>query len=269
MTDILTELESIKVGPVFSAYPTTDFQMCPKLWDYKRRWDSPEDRQSTALLLGSAVALGLEAHYANQGRDPLETAESYARANYYEGSDRTEDGLVALVRRGVRLGMATNLGTSEILGVEKWYGNSRPDLVARDQAGKIVVIDHKVKRNLDDRYKEKELLGYETSNQLYGYAWRVAQEYGEPVETAIIHLIVLGPSAYTELHPVRITTEALKLWLTDVSKDWKDMAAGESRRRFSSCVNQYGPCRFWAACHVLGGDETKFEGLYAWKPKRR
>ena len=261
-------VDDVKVGPIYTPYHLTDFQKCPRLWSYKQRWQSRDEGQHTALLIGSAVALGLEAHYDGRGRDPVETAVSYARANYYEGSDRTEDGVVTLVRRGVKHGMATNLGLREILGVEKFYGRIKPDLVGRDDRGKLCVVDHKVKINLDDRYKENELLGFDVSNQMYHYAWAVGGELGEEVERVVIHMIVLAPRVYTETHPIPISQEKLAIWLDGAAKDWKDMAKGESRPRFGSCMGKYGRCDFWHGCHMLLGDEKKFETLYDIKPKR-
>ena len=259
----------VKVKSIYTPYHLTDFQKCPRLWDYKQRWQTRDEGNRTALLVGSAVALGLEAHYLGDGRDPVEVATRYVQENYQEGSDRSEEGVLTLVRRGIKHAMATNLGLSEILGVEKFYGRVKPDLVGRDTAGHLVVVDHKVKMSLDDRYQENELLGFDVSNQMWHYAWAIQQEYGEPVEEVMIHLIVLAPRAYTELHPIRITQDGLTQWLESAVKDWWDMAHGENRARYGSCLGKYGPCEFWKACHVLYGDEEKFEVLYERKPERK
>ncbi len=263
-------IDDVKVGPIFSPYPTTDFQRCPRKWDLSKRWQSRDEGGKTAMLVGTAVALGLEHGY----KDPTMTvdecqrvATEYTELNYQEGSDRSLDGVVALVRRGVKHGMTTDLGLSKILGVEKFYGRTKPDLVGRNKAGQLVVIDHKVKMNLDDRYKEKELLKFDVGNQMFHYAWTVAQDMGEPVVEVIIHLIVLAPRVYTELHPIPIDQGHLVYWLEGVARDWRDMERGENRPRFSACSDPW-PCEFRDGCHTFHGDESKFPVLYDKKERR-
>jgi hypothetical protein len=245
------------------------------MWDYAKRWQPRDEGGKTAMLIGTAVALGLEDWY-NGRREPdqkavaelaLRAAAECAEAQYQEGSDRSLEGVVTLVRRGVKHGMATDLGLKEILGVEKFYGRTKPDLVGRNRDGRLVVIDHKVKMNLDDRYKEKELLKFDTNNQMMHYAWTVAQDMGEPVYEVIIHLIVLAPRVYTELHPIRIDQEHLAFWLEGVAKDWESMAHNDNRPRFSACMDPW-PCDYRAGCHTFNGQESKFNVLYDPKEKR-
>ncbi len=255
-------LDDVSVGTVYSPYNLSDFQKCPRLYDYKKRWDVKGKELNTAILIGAAVAAGLEAHYQGQGRDPKQVAADYVDASYKVGSDRSLEGVQALTRKGVRYGMATNLGLPKIEAVEKFFGRIRPDLVGRDPAGKLMVVDHKVKVNLDDRYKEKELGAYDTSNQMFHYAWAVGQDFGEKVEQVAIHLIVLGPRAYTEMHLIQIDQRHLATWLESAALDWDDMHANERRQRFESCMGKYGPCEFHAACHSYYGDESKFSALY-------
>lgn len=267
-------LEDVKVGPIFSPYPTTSFQRCPRAWDLGRRWQGKGFEGKTAMLVGTAVALGLELHLTGSTKEAaLEAARAHVEANYVEDSDRSRDGVQTLVRRGTRHGMETNLGLGEILGVEKFYGRTKPDLVGRSLDGRVVVVDHKVKLSLDDKYKEKELLKFETNNQMFHYAWTVAQELGEPVATVYIHLIVLAPRVYTAMHPIPIDQEHLAYWLEGVAKDWQEMAAIEAgkfpaRPRFSACMDPW-PCDFRDACHVLKGDERTFRVLYDIKPARK
>lgn len=265
-------LDDIKISSIFSPYPTTDFQTCPRYWDLGKRWEARELNSPLLAggLIGSAVALGLEWHYKG-GQDPYVAACNYVEQNYPEGIDRSLAGCHELARKGVRHGIKTDLGLAEILGVEKFYGRTRPDMVGRDRDGKLVVIDHKVKINLYDDRKEAELAKWDTHNQMFHYAWTVGQEMGEPVDRCVIHLIVLGPRVYTELHPIPMIEEHLEVWLRSVAKDWEEMKAIElgkfpARARFSACGRQYG-CKFHDGCHVLYGDESRFEALYDCKER--
>ena len=123
--------------------------------------------------------------------------------------------------------------------------------------------------NLDDRYKENELLTFDTSNQMWHYAWAVGQEYGETIARVLVHMIVLNPRVYTEVHPIPIDPERLVQWLEGAARDWRDMERGENRPRYGSCVGKYGKCEMHDACHVLNGDESRFEALYDIRPARR
>jgi hypothetical protein len=263
-------IDEVKVGPIYSPYPTTDFQRCPRKWDYSKRWQPRDEGGKTAMLVGTAVALGLEHHYKDSTltiKECQSKAEANIQVNYQEGSDRSLEGTLELTRRGVKHAMATDLGLKEILGVEKFYGRTKPDLVGRNRDGRLVVVDHKVKMNLDDRYKEKELLKFDTNNQMMHYAWTVAQDMGEPVYEVVIHLIVLAPRVYTELHPIRIDQEHLAFWLQGIAEDWKDMQRGENRPRFSACMDPW-PCDFRDGCHTFNGQESAFNVLYDPKDRR-
>ncbi len=257
-------VDDVKAVPIFSPYPTTAFQRCPRAWDYAKRWQPRNEGGKTAMLIGTAVALGLESHYRDSQlsvEDCQRVATEYTELQYAEASDRSLEGVITLVRRGVKHGVATDLGLSQVLGVEKFYGRTKPDLVGRNRAGQLVVIDHKVKMNLDDRWKQKELLKFDTNNQMFHYAWTVAQDMGEPVYEVIIHLIVLAPRVYTELHPIRIHQDHLAFWLEGVVKDWEAMAKGENQPRFSACMDPW-PCDYREGCHTFYGQESKFNVLY-------
>lgn len=268
-------IDDVKVGAIFSPYPTTDFQRCPRKWDYSKRWQPRDEGGKTAMLVGTAVALGLEHHYRDSTLtvdECQQVATEHTELNYQEGSDRSLEGVVTLVRRGVKHGMATDLGLSDILGVEKFYGRTKPDLVGRNKASQLVVIDHKVKMNLDDRYKEKELGKFDTGNQMFHYAWTVAQDMGEPVVEVLIHLIVLAPRVYTELHSIKIDQAHLVYWLQSVKVDWQEMKSiengyAEIRARFSACSDPW-PCEFRDGCHTFYGREEAFPALYDKKERR-
>jgi len=259
-------IEDIDVGAVYPPYQLDDFQRCPYYWDVKKRW-LPRGGNKNLLvggILGAAVAYGLEIYYTPgfPKEDPVAATEAYAAGRWVEQTELSKEGLVTLARRGVKRGMQTDLGLKQIVAVEKQVGRMKPDLVGRSQDGSLVVIDHKVKKSLDDQYKEKTLADFDKSNQFFAYAWAIGQEYGEAVTVVYAHLIVLSPRVYTELHPVPIDQAHLAIWLESAVEDWKDMASGENRRRFSACNGRYGVCEYDHGCHVLHGDESLYGALY-------
>lgn len=271
----MISIDDVPVSAIYPPYQVDDFQRCPYLWDVQRRWQ-PRKRSAALLssgVLGSAVAAGLKAYYSPDiDDDPVAIAERYAEQHWEDGMGLRVEGLIELARRATKRGMQTDLGLSEILAVEKRFGRFIPDLIGRHPNGALVVIDHKVKKSLDDAYKERTLLDFNTSNQFLSYAWAVGQEFGEPVVTVYAHLIVLSPRVYTELHPVPIEQEHLAVWLQSAAVDWREMAkiekeGGFARRRFSACNGRYGLCEFYQGCHTLNGVETFYGRIYDTKQR--
>ncbi len=255
---------------VYPPYQTDAFQKCPTLWDYQKRW-APRGNQRTAMLIGTGVAIGLEHYYKElMGekvvRDPLGTALEYVEKHYQSHADKSLKGVETLVERGYDLGITTDLSIKEILAVEKYFGRIKPDIVARDYDGSLVVIDHKVKVNLDDKYLEGNLQEYDSANQFYHYAWGIEQEYGEPVARVVAHVIILAPVGKTLLHPVKMDPEHVQFWLKGTAVTWEHMKAVEGggglETRFASCKGRYGLCDMYEACHTFHGDESAFPALY-------
>lgn len=254
----------------WSPYQTDAYQRCPLLWDLSKRWQPKVEHPMVNMLVGTAVALGLERHYKGY-TDGLEKADELVQTQYRDGSKTSLAGTRRLTKQGIELGMATNLGLSRIEAVEEFYGNIKPDLVGR-QGDDLVVIDHKVKMNLDDRYLEKELQSYDTGNQMWHYGWAVGNEYGEEVKYVCIHMIILAPFPRTLIHPVKITPEGIQHWLKGVMRDWQGMSAiangqEEPGARYTSCQTKYGLCDFHALCHSLHGDESVAATFYEPKAK--
>lgn len=194
--------------------------------------------------------------------------DQHIERGYIKGVEPSLKGVKTLVARGLELGKSTELGLREVLAVEQSFGGRcRPDLVGRYYDGSLVVIDHKVKVKLDDRYLENEFLGYDTSNQFFHYAHFVGQELGEPVSTVFAHIIVLSPTPKTYLHPVKMAEDHVNMWLEGVQQTWRMMnkvVAGGSpvEARFSSCINKFGKCDMYELCHTYHGDESVAEGAY-------
>lgn len=253
----------------FNSYDTDTFQKCPTEWDLKKRWQARRT-PSYATLIGSAIALALEHHYKGR-EDGYQAASEYVEKNYVPGGQMTLKGVKNLIEKGYNLGRTTNLGLVSIEAVEQFFGRTKPDLVGRNVDGNLVVVDHKVKVNLVTQYLEKELAGYDTSNQLFTYAWQVGAAFGEPITETLIHMIILGPDLQVVLHPVHISEEHLAHWRKGVGKTWEQMEAvrvgGAPEARYSQCMGKYGKCEMYDLCHVLHGDESKAETLYdAYRP---
>lgn len=251
---------------VYPPYQTEAFQRCPMLYDLGRRWMKREPQPTTARLIGIAVAAGLEAHFNGQG-DCLEIAHQVVRAGYLEGSDRSFDGVAKLVSKGVRLGKSTNLGYESILAVEKSFARCRPDLVVRMLDGRIAIVDHKVKIQLDPKYLSAECRRFNTSTQFLHYSMAVGEYFGEHVDTVVPHLIILGPRGMTVPHPVKVTKERLAYWRKGAERAWREMHLVESGQselvpNFTSCETRYGVCDFYAACHNLDCDPSRMEVVY-------
>lgn len=269
------ELSEIKVGPTYTPYQLDNYQHCPQHWQLAKRWKLRDSKQYTAMIIGSAVALGLEKYYQQSSDDPYEAAERYAVQAWNANLDRSRKRTVELVHLGVQMGMATDLSIKEVVAVEKPFNRNRPDLVARYYDGSLVVIDHKVKMNLEDKWFESTMQEWDTSNQFFTYAYEVGKAYSEPVNQVFAHVIILDAepkdgamaNPRTYVHPVRIDPGHLAYWLAGAAQDWRSMAAiqGQSeaaRPRFTACKTKYGLCEMYQLCHTLHGDESQADVFY-------
>lgn len=261
-------LKTINVGPVYPPYMLDDFQRCPLFWDLNKRWKSKPVKEWTAGHIGNAVAKGLEIYFkGGSSEDSFIAGEESMARNYPPRADRSLRATLELTKRAIDLALSTQLSVTEIISVEEPYGRTRPDLVGRDYDDTIAVWDHKVKVELDDRFFAKELAKYDTSNQFYEYAWVVGSKYGEEVGRVYAHIIILGPSPRTVLHPVKMTPEHIQHWLHGASRDWHHMKAiedgdEEAQARYTGCTTNYGPCAMYEGCHTFYGDETAFSAIY-------
>ena len=74
--------------------------------------------------------------------------------------------------------------------------------------------------------------------------------------------------------PARINPENLERWAYNAESHWMDMvlddnkAFGQLHQNYKHCLNKYGQCPAYAACHTLLRDESKMETIYVRKEKR-
>lgn len=262
----------------YSPTRTMDYMNCPALIPLKRTWQPKPTAWTPNMLLGKAVARGLECHYRSYlgcTVDPVCEMNLVLEAEYVEQPAWTLDGLYKLASVGLKAGIASGfpLGGT-ILSVEEEMGGFRPDLVYRSSNGEIVVVDNKVTLALKPDYVQMRLAEYESSWQFAHYAWAAGERYGEPVNKVAAHLIVLTPRPKAYIHVVEFTPERLDMWLRDASIVWLDMAEDELimensetnlyRRNWNYC-QRYGSqhrCMYYQLCHELAGDESRAELFY-------
>ena len=74
--------------------------------------------------------------------------------------------------------------------------------------------------------------------------------------------------------PSRIKPENLEAWAADADRYWTEMLVDDRlpfntlRQNWRHCLNKYGKCPAYDACHTLLRDESTMETLYNKKEKR-
>ncbi|KKN66135.1 hypothetical protein LCGC14_0474250 [marine sediment metagenome] len=214
------------------------------------------------------------------------------------------DGLQTLVERGITAAAETTLAemlkTEKVVGSEVSIGSGRIDLVTTPRnpishvinaAGKpasepfagafeahgdyLIITDHKTSIQKAPRYIESDFKDIPLNWQLWDYAWRAQQYYGRPVRWIRIHQIILSPRTKCIMsEPSRIKPENLEAWAVNAERHWSYMAADDHvglaflPQNWHHCLNKYGPCRAYQACHSFLRDEKQMESVYVRKEKR-
>ena len=196
------------------------------------------------------------------------------------------EGLRTLVSRGLTAAAETTLAemlkTERVVGTELAIGSGRIDLVTAPQVltdpldgGYLIITDHKTSIQKAPRYIESDFKDIPLNWQLWDYAWRAQQYYGRPVRWIRIHQIILSPRTKCIMsEPSRIKPENLKAWARNASIIWQDMQSDDQfpfdilRQNTHFCLNKYGPCRAYQACHSFLRDEKQMESVYVRKEKR-
>ena len=147
------------------------------------------------------------------------------------------------------------------LKLEKW-GNARPDLVCIRPDGEFVVVDHKWKRKLDNKYRDKEIARYTHSWQQKHYLAGVGDYTGIKVRTYYILLCVAAPKFKCELLPYSVTDEAMDKWYITANEMWSCMDADTyllehvdvPPRMNAEHETPFGPCVYSPICLEYDGD---------------
>ncbi len=201
------------------------------------------------------------------------------------------EGLITLVSRGITSAAETTLAemlqTEKVVGTEVSIGSGRIDLVTapippvpgpfRDTLGHdyLIITDHKTSIQKAPRYIESDFKDIPLNWQLWDYAWRAQSYYGRPVRWIRIHQIILSPRTKCIMsEPSRINPENLEAWAFNAEELWSDMANDDKaplrglRQNWHHCLNKYGLCHAYQACHSFLRDEKQMESVYVHKEKR-
>ena len=235
---------------------------------------------------------GLAAYLSNPCEEGLSKALDAAKAVLVDrvpvnSEEWSLEGLSTLVSRGITSAVETTLAemlqTEKVVGSEVSIGSGRIDLVTAPQgfggdhdlasnADYLIITDHKTSIQKAPRYVESDSKDIPLNWQLWDYAWRAQSYYGRPVRWIRIHQIILSPRTKCIMsEPSRIKPENLEAWAKNAEKHWGDMdydneqAFNELRQNWHYCLNKYGPCRAYQACHSFLRDEKQMESVYVRK----
>lgn len=151
------------------------------------------------------------------------------------------------------------------------HGNARPDLVCRDEAGRLVIVDYKCAMALKDAYLAERFESYRRSPQMHHYVWAAREVYGDgpgyvddsltlsyrraDVTRYAIVLVRIEPWKVV-LQPYDVDERILRRWTDSAWATWERMATPSTlgpESNWEACVTKYGPCEMTAACwdHAL------------------
>ena len=233
---------------------------------------------------------GLATYLSNPCEEGLKEALASAKAVLHDrvpgnSEEWSLEGLSTLVSRGITSAAETTLAemlqTEKVVGSEVSIGSGRIDLVTKPAGlGSIgedylIITDHKTSIQKAPRYIESDFKDIPLNWQLWDYAWRAQSYYGRPVRWIRIHQIILSPRTKCIMsEPSQINPENLEAWAKNAQKHWNDMSS-DNGKDFNAlhqnphyCLNKYGPCRAYQACHSFLRDEKQMESVYVRKEKR-
>ncbi|KKL67348.1 hypothetical protein LCGC14_2135880 [marine sediment metagenome] len=239
---------------------------------------------------------GLATYLSNPCEEGLEKALGAAKAVLVDrcppdSEEWSLQGLSTLVERGITAAAETTLAemlkTERVVGTEVSIGSGRIDLVTapippvpgpfRDTLGHdyLIITDHKTSIQKAPRYIESDFKDIPLNWQLWDYAWRAQSYYGRPVRWIRIHQIILSPRTKCIMsEPSRINPENLEAWAKNAQLYWNEMSTDalftfqQLTQNWHHCLNKYGPCRAYQACHSFLRDEKQMESVYVRKEKR-
>ncbi len=243
---------------------TSDFLRCPVYAHLRREGWQARGLWTPNRLLGTAIGDALSEHY--RGTDQAEPVLQRVILEGYKPCDAwTPETLIKLATKGYKAALADNLkAQGDVLMVdEPLPSRARPDLVQRIPGQGLVVTDTKVTMS----HGIERISEYDTSHQLWHYAWEVGEVVGTPVSWVRVHQVTLTPRVSTFLHPVRVTPARVAFWLTGAERAWDDMLDYAVVPRFDSCYTKYGRCEMYEACHVLDLDHDRMDAIYERRPR--
>ncbi len=261
----------------YSPSQTMDYLKCPTFWRFRKLW-SPRSPWTPHMHVGAALSNALAVFRLAPTEEGYASALEAARVKLEqrcEDIDSPEwsfEGLFKLVEKGfaaaVKKTVAEELETEDVIGTETTIGAGRVDYISKVKStGDLMVTDDKVKLQLRADWVNRTLVETEQDWQLWDYAWRVSEYYGQTVKYIRRHLIVLSPRANSFHQTFTLTKEAIEQWFKSAQLWWGDMAQDEEapitglEMRTPSCIKPW-KCEFFDACHTLFRDESKMGTLY-------
>ena len=241
------------------------------------------------MAIGAAMSEGLATYLSNPSEEGLVDALVAAGGVLKKRvppdlEEWTPEALFILVKRGIETAVETTLAemlkAEKVIGSEVSIGSGRIDLVTAplavdDNPHYLIITDHKTSIQKAPRYIESDFKDIPLNWQLWDYAWRAQSYYGRPVRWIRIHQIILSPRTKCIMsEPSRIKPENLKNWAYNAQKHWDDMVKDDFEESFSllhqnwkHCLNKYGQCPAYEACHSFLRDEKAMESVYVRKEK--
>lgn len=253
--------------PVFSPSETELWLRCPMLHRYQhsRKLVARAEEWQPHRLLGNAIHAALAKHYVGEPEgEQLEAASLTLEQEFVEQDEWTKEGLYELITKGLKVARQTPLlgPGDKVVAAEKLFLRGKSDLIFRTPGGVLGVWDHKVKLELDSRYRDKTLKEFSTGWQFRHYAWSSSEHYGYTGDIiGGIHLIQLTPRPKAYQHEIPLTRTQILQWLESAKRVWRQMADNKPWMNTLSCERPWR-CAFHEACHDLAGDETRFDALY-------
>jgi len=240
--------------------------------------------------LGTAIHAGLAEFYTHhaggRGSFDLSAATQDAECvaavsmteNFREGGKYTLDACLALVAKGLKEALKTDLlGDGHVVAVEHRLPHMILDLLVRNSDGTLTVIDHKITLTLERSKLQWRVSDYDPSWQLLQYPWGVREYMGETPSWSKAHLVALTPRPFAIVLPIEITDARLDDFHTSAAQHWTQMGmqdyAYEVNRtpapmNTRSCHAYGRKCDFYELCHVYSGDEKMASALYDRKEPR-
>lgn len=274
MTDLTPQTDLTEpVGPT----ETVNWLRCPTYWALDRNWQQ-SGTWKPHLALGAAIGTGLNHLLLGTPESAATEALALLQARFEDNDEWTLNALESLVHRAIQEATKTTvkdmLATEKVLGCEVTVGKGRLDLVTR-RGDNLIITDHKTSLQMKSEYVLRNLQEAETDWQLWDYAYRAREYYGQ-TENIIVrrHLGVLTPRTKWYTHEVKIRPEVLEAWERGARSVWHDINQAKNNNKSTDllmnlreCHGRYGKCPFYDFCHTCAGDEKRAEMIYTRKVK--
>ena len=259
------------------------------LQKYALGYEDPEPKvegsPSPPLAKGSLVHLALAQHYARMkaeqnGEDIEDWCEPVRAVRLIAKKEKTgafADLAIDAYHRHTDQ-YPNDIHNKRILEVESLYETTiggkylftgRMDLVWEDQAGRVVVEDHKTTGRLTNRHSEF----YAVSGQLIGYRHLAKAKWGDRFGGLRLNLIQHGgdmmfmrmelprsPNLEARFERIVIDIEES---IDRVKTEGRDLDGWPKAMNELTCYHRYGPCKFLARCRM--GKGAKESGNWSWE----